>query len=166
MRLVERNFIEQSFRVTIDKIGEDEIKQEASITLNWDRLTTAPDCGKTLQEFHNHKKDDGFQFTWSDTCCIHNRRSAELDKMVLSMFQWLSTQPETRNAVQDSPSKRTSPMLELTDVIQSMRGFHTEAMHIPRRHYHLILDVIPVKLKHFTSSSHLVRAMRDALTGK
>ena len=154
MRLVERSFIEQSFWVTIDKIGEDDIEQEASITLNWDRLTTAPDCGKTLQEFHNHKKDDGFQFAWSDTCCIHNRRSAELDKMVLSMFRWLSTQPETRNAVQDSPSKR------------SMRGFHTEAVHSPRRHYHLVLDVIPVKLRHFTSSSHFARAMRDALTGK
>ena len=33
-------------------------------------------------------RGDGFQYVWMDTCCIDRSSSAELTKMINSMYQW------------------------------------------------------------------------------
>ncbi|KAI0873910.1 hypothetical protein GGS24DRAFT_461623 [Hypoxylon argillaceum] len=45
---------------------------------------------RKLQYLCDQTRQDGFQYTWVDTCCIDRRSSAELSEAINSMYQWYS----------------------------------------------------------------------------
>ncbi|KAG2117601.1 hypothetical protein DEU56DRAFT_984829 [Suillus clintonianus] len=44
-----------------------------------------------LQAFCQEAEEYGVEFAWSDTCCIDNSSSTELDESIRSMFRWYKT---------------------------------------------------------------------------
>lgn len=52
-------------------------------------MATGPGHEK-LRRFCEEASSHGFQFSWSDTCCIDKTSSSELDEAIRSIFRWYS----------------------------------------------------------------------------
>ena len=50
-------------------------------------LPESPGTSK-LQHFCRHARERGFRWAWSDTCCIDKNSTSELQKSIISMFNW------------------------------------------------------------------------------
>jgi hypothetical protein len=50
-------------------------------------LAESPGTTK-LQHFCRHARERGFRWAWSDTCCIDKNSTSELQKSIISMFNW------------------------------------------------------------------------------
>ena len=50
-------------------------------------LPESPGTSK-LQHFCRHARARGFRWAWSDTCCIDKNSTSELQKAIISMFNW------------------------------------------------------------------------------
>ncbi|KAN0092885.1 Heterokaryon incompatibility protein (HET) domain containing protein [Tylopilus felleus] len=50
-------------------------------------LVESPGTSK-LKHFCQHARERGFRWAWSDTCCIDKNSTSELQKSIISMFNW------------------------------------------------------------------------------
>ncbi|OAX36062.1 hypothetical protein K503DRAFT_330086 [Rhizopogon vinicolor AM-OR11-026] len=105
MKLVGRNEVRTHFRPSVPQRAYGNIPYHPTHTVRYAILSHRWQQGEPsytemrsgsargpgyekLKKFCENARTRAFEFAWSDTCCIDERSSAELDESIRSMFRW------------------------------------------------------------------------------